>query len=241
MALIEHITLPDGNTYDFPSGSDANVTQTASDSSDANYELLMSGTADNATRTEGARKGQYLTYNPSSKALTVGTRNSSYSVGSYSTVIGVNCAATRSNIAIGIGTCSSGEGSLAQGVSTYAGNEGSHAEGLGTRAHVDYQHVEGKYNVIDVNNRYAHIIGNGTADDVNARSDAFGVRWDGQLDVYNDIVRQDTNGTWDGTHASLEDAFGALTNRCSYDSVNEDITFNYDASYNSGTENISIL
>jgi hypothetical protein len=219
--------------------ADENVKQIASDSSNANYEMLFSGTADNTTRTEEVRKGQYFTYNPAYRALTVGTRNPNYSVGYYSVVIGSNCAATNSNIAIGMGTRSSGEGSLAQGVSTYAGNEGSHAEGLGTRAHVDYQHTEGKYNVIDVNDRYAHIIGNGTAD--NARSDAFGVRWDGQLDVYNDIVRQDTNGTWDGTHASLEDAFGALTNRCSYDSVNEDITFNYDASYNSGTENISIL
>ena len=191
---------------------DNKVTQTASDSSNGNYELLMSETADNTTRTEGARKGQYLTYNPSSKALTVGTRNSDYSVGSFSTVIGVGCAATYyDSIALGVGTRSSAEGAIAEGVSTYAVGTGSHAEGLGTRAQIDYQHVAGKYNVTDVNDRYAYIIGNGTAD--NARSDAFGIRWDGQLDVYNDIVRQDNNGTWDGTNTSLATAITSLNSK----------------------------
>lgn len=53
-----------------------NVTQTATDSTNATYELLFSGTADNTTRTEGARKTQYLNYNPSTHALS--TYDSSY-------------------------------------------------------------------------------------------------------------------------------------------------------------------
>ena len=53
--------------------SDANVTQTISSTSNANYRVLLSGTADNTTRTEGVRKDADFTYNPSSNTLTVGT------------------------------------------------------------------------------------------------------------------------------------------------------------------------
>lgn len=46
------------------------VTQTATITS-ANYELLFSATADNTTRTEGARKTDSLKYNPSTKEMTL--------------------------------------------------------------------------------------------------------------------------------------------------------------------------
>lgn len=46
------------------------VTQTATDSTNTNYEILFSSTADNTTRTEGARKTQYLNFNPSTHTLT---------------------------------------------------------------------------------------------------------------------------------------------------------------------------
>lgn len=59
----------------------------------------------------------------------------------------------------------------------------SHVEGLGTVAKADYQHVQGKYNVADANGDYAYIIGNGTADD--ERSNAFAVKWDGTIVVWN--------------------------------------------------------
>ena len=53
-----------------PKFTDTNtaVTQTAT-TTDATYEVLFSGTADNTTRTEGARKTNTLTYNPSTKVL----------------------------------------------------------------------------------------------------------------------------------------------------------------------------
>ena len=56
-----------------PPTSDTNnaVTQTATDSTDANYELLFSATADNKTRTEGARKSSGLLYNPNSSDRTL--------------------------------------------------------------------------------------------------------------------------------------------------------------------------
>lgn len=39
-----------------------------------------------------------------------------------------------------------------------------HAEGYGTVAQSEYSHVQGKYNIPDAFTRYAHIVGNGTAE-----------------------------------------------------------------------------
>ena len=50
------------------SNSDVNVTQTAT-TTDAAYEILFSGTADNTTRTETARKNSNLKFNPSTGSL----------------------------------------------------------------------------------------------------------------------------------------------------------------------------
>ena len=55
-----------------PKFTDVNVTQTATTTSAA-YEVLFSYTADNTTRTEGARKTSTFTYNPNTKELTIGT------------------------------------------------------------------------------------------------------------------------------------------------------------------------
>ena len=58
-------------TFKTPSDSNNAVTQTATTTSAA-YEVLLSGTADNTSRTEGAKKTSTLTYNPSTKALVTG-------------------------------------------------------------------------------------------------------------------------------------------------------------------------
>ena len=62
-----------GTSYVFtmPSNpnTDQNVAQTATNTN-ANYEVLFSGTADNTTRTEGARKYSNLLFNPSTGTLT---------------------------------------------------------------------------------------------------------------------------------------------------------------------------
>lgn len=61
--------LRNDGTWQVPaSGSDVKVTQTATSTS-ADYEVLFSGTADNTTRTEGARKNNNLTFNPSTGNL----------------------------------------------------------------------------------------------------------------------------------------------------------------------------
>ena len=52
------------------------VTQTVDDSTNnSNYEVLFSGTADNTTRTEGAKKSSNLKFNPSTGVLTAGEFN----------------------------------------------------------------------------------------------------------------------------------------------------------------------
>jgi hypothetical protein len=65
----------------------------------------------------------------------------------------------------------------AEGYQTEASGVRSHAEGRNTIANGAEQHVQGKYNVKDTTNKYAHIVGNGTAD--NKRSNAHTIDWDG--------------------------------------------------------------
>lgn len=53
----------------------------------------------------------------------------------------------------------------------------SHAEGRGTIAAGIYSHAQGKYNIEDTQNKYAHIVGNGTS--ASARSNAYTLDWQG--------------------------------------------------------------
>lgn len=52
-----------------PPTADTNVTQTADDSTNSNFEVLMGATADNTTRTEAAKKSSKLKFNPSTGNL----------------------------------------------------------------------------------------------------------------------------------------------------------------------------
>ena len=75
----------------------------------------------------------------------------------------------------GISTAS-GDFSHAEGYHTTASGDFSHAEGYATIAESIYQHAQGRYNLRDTENKYAHIVGNGTED---ARSNAHTIDWDG--------------------------------------------------------------
>ena len=77
----------------------------------------------------------------------------------------------------GNNTTAEGISSHAEGGGTKASGDSSHAEGNSTIASSDYQHVQGKYNIEDKNNKYAHIVGNGTDED--ARSNAHTLDWKG--------------------------------------------------------------
>jgi hypothetical protein len=88
----------------------------------------------------------------------------SASTGEYSHVEGIVCE-------------SSGQGSHAEGYYTVASGQRSHSEGCFTEAASQYQHVQGKYNVVDSNGVYAHIVGNGTGR--NNRHNAHTLDWEG--------------------------------------------------------------
>ena len=76
----------------------------------------------------------------------------------------------------GNGTAASGHASHTEGSYTKASGHSAHAEGGNTTASGNYQHVQGKYNIEDVNNTYAHIVGNGTPTQF---SNAHTIDWDG--------------------------------------------------------------
>ena len=94
----------------------------------------------------------------------------------------------------GNNTTASGYYSHAEGSGTTASGILSHTEGLGTKAQGHHQHVQGKYNIEDTERKYAHIVGNGTAD--NARSNAHTLDWNGN-GWYKGKLSQDGTPTED--------------------------------------------
>ena len=96
----------------------------------------------------------------------------------YSHAEGNNATASeRYSHAEGWHTTASGESSHAEGIETTASGESSHAEGYYAKASGRYSHVQGKYNIYDLNEKYAHIVGNGASD--TARSNAHTLDWEG--------------------------------------------------------------
>ena len=71
-------TRRDGTTFTFTQQDNNNaVTQTISSTDNNEYRVLFSGTADDTTRTEGARKDTNFRYNPSTDNLIIGKINGS--------------------------------------------------------------------------------------------------------------------------------------------------------------------
>lgn len=202
MADISHITLPDGNTYDIKdaNATDTKVTQTVADYTSGDFEVLLSGTADNTTRTEGAKKTSFAKINPASQAVTFGSRPTNSTIGSYSYVMGFNNIASgqhsfaEGNNSAAVGNCSHSEGCDGEASGVCSHNEGqvciasgsmSHAEGLWTVANHRSQHVFGEYNIADDSSatigqrgNYVEIVGNGT-DLGSYRSNARTLDWNG--------------------------------------------------------------
>ena len=88
----------------------------------------------------------------------------------------------------------SGLWSHAEGRNTKASGESSHAEGECTIAAGSCQHASGKYNLEDVDNKYAFIIGNGEFDAEKKeliRSNAFAIDWNGKIYIGNDTTGVD--------------------------------------------------
>ena len=82
----------------------------------------------------------------------------------------------KSSHAEGDRTTAAGYAAHAEGSSTTAAGSAAHAEGYETRANGHHSHVQGRWNIEDTENKFAHIVGNGSSD---ARSNAHTVDWDG--------------------------------------------------------------
>ena len=88
----------------------------------------------------------------------------------------------------GVQNTASGQASHAEGRKNTASGKASHAEGFYTKASSDYQHAQGKYNIEDAENKYAHIVGNGTGEE--ARSNAHTLDWEGNAMYAGDVEAQ---------------------------------------------------
>lgn len=91
----------------------------------------------------------------------------------------------------GYETTASGNYSHAEGIRAVADGACSHAEGIHTTASSYCQHTQGKYNIVDANNKYAHIVGNG---EVNSLSNAHTLDWNGNAWFAGDVYVGSTSG-----------------------------------------------
>lgn len=113
--------------------TDTLVSQTATTTSAA-YEVLFSGTADNTTRTEGARKSANLLFNPSTGALTFGNATTAQ-------LIAKTPSRTGAIITIGGSKKAAGD---ANGTAIRLGAGGATFIGGG-------EYADNRYNVADIN------------------------------------------------------------------------------------------
>ena len=86
----------------------------------------------------------------------------------------------------GSNTTASGKNSHAEGSSAVALGYCSHAEGEATIARGNHSHVQGIYNVEDINNKYAHIVGNGTG--ITARKNIHTLDWKDNAEYAGDVA-----------------------------------------------------
>lgn len=123
----------------------------------------------------------------------------------------------------GYSTLASGTASHAEGQCTTASARSTHAEGEGTIAAGLISHVQGAYNHEDISKidrttgrrRYAHIVGNGTADD--KRSNAHTIDWNGNAWFAGDVT---VGGSWvQGPDSSFPSGAEKLVKQSELESV----------------------
>lgn len=104
----------------------------------------------------------------------------------------------------GANTLAGGNVSHAEGYGTQATGMCSHAEGNSTIASNANQHVQGIFNIKDLNNTYADIVGNGDSD--NNRSNAYALDWSGNGHYMGDVyVGANTDSTGGTKVATIND------------------------------------
>lgn len=108
-----------------------------------------------------------------------GSGSEASGAGAHAEGVNTRASGLRSH-AEGSNSEASGAGAHAEGVDTIAEGEASHSEGKGTIAKGEAQHAGGIFNIIDDNNEYLEIVGNGTYNEnrSNARTlDRIGNAW----------------------------------------------------------------
>ena len=177
---------------------DTTITQNSTNpiSSGAVYTALANTVGKNVTGTSYTINGETETAGAGAEIFN--NYNQNKAIGAYSHAEGIGTvaygycshaegqeseASGEYSHAEGWVTTASGYAAHAEGSGTTASGNFSHAEGNGTKASSANQHAQGKYNVADSSDKYAFIIGNGTAN--NARSNAFAIDWNGLIYVNN--------------------------------------------------------
>ena len=149
--------------------------------------------------------------------------NGDYIAGGLYKGSGANSTHTKENeatgmnaFAIGSGAKASGYGAFAMGGHTEAAGAYSVAECQGTVSNVQAQHVQGKYNIVDEDGQYAHIVGNGkNAYGQLTRSNAHTLDWSGNgwfagtIEGTGVIVKSSTEGSEKRFKITVDDS-GAI-------------------------------
>lgn len=160
----------------------ANAAQTAANAAQTTANSAKSAASTAQTTADGKMNSR----NPTGTGSFSLNRKEGSTIGALSYAAGYNVEASGyGSYAEGDRTVASGQGSHAEGSQTVSSGYGSHAEGYGTIAASDGQHVQGKYNVEDTEEKYAQIVGNGSA--FNSRSNAHTLDWDGNAWFAGDV------------------------------------------------------
>lgn len=145
---------------------------------------LVNGSAEGSLRGIGAKE-EGNGYTIGECAVAIG--GSTTASGAYSHAEGrITTASGDYSHAEGHDTTASGYEAHAEGLSTTASGEASHAEGLGTVAGSCCQHAQGKCNIADNDDKYLHIVGNGSG--YETRSNAHTLDWNGNAWFAGDVL-----------------------------------------------------
>lgn len=157
--------------------------------------------------------------NPTGTGAVSVNRLSGSVVGHESVAMGNDCSATMAHgvamgsraVASGVSAIAMGQGSVARanyshsfGRISVAEGEDSVVFGYATNAKSDNQFVEGKYNEVDTDGTYAHIVGGGTGED--DRRNIQTLDWEGNETIAGDY----TNGNGETLHGAYQAFIDAL-------------------------------
>lgn len=169
-----------------PNGSSVTISGSIAAGISSHAEGVQTYAGGYASHAEGRTAKAFGSYSHAEGYWTTASGEDSHAEGEASSALGLASHAEGSSWAYG-------DYSHAEGTETTASGNASHAEGSNTVASGEFQHVQGKYNIIDEENEFTHIIGNGSAD--NSRSNAHTVDWSGNAWYAGDIYVGSTSGT----------------------------------------------